>query len=75
MRLYELPRDRPYKSLGLHSWGFYRPGFSEPGLADIWEPLSDNVRALGGNACLVRYEKVAGWSARSLEVTCEILKI
>jgi hypothetical protein len=73
-RLYDYPRDRGYQTLGLHSWGFYRPSFSEPTLADVWEALSDKVRALGGNACIVRYEKVGNISARTLEVTCEVLK-
>jgi hypothetical protein len=74
-RLYDLPHDKPYKNLGTHAWGFYRPSFSEPTLADVWLALSENVRALGGNACLVRYEKVGHITARTLEVTCEVLSI
>jgi hypothetical protein len=74
-RLHDFPRERRYKSLGLHAWGFYRPSFSEPTLADVWEALSEKVRAVGGNACIVRYEKVGNLSARTLEVTCEVLKV
>jgi hypothetical protein len=73
-RLYDYPRGRDYLNLGLHSWGFYRPSFSEPTLADVWDALSEKVRALGGNACIVRYEKVGNISARTLEVTCEVIK-
>jgi hypothetical protein len=74
-RLSDYPRDRGYQKLGLHSWGFYRPSFSEPTLADVWDALSDKVRDLGGNACIVRYERIGNISARTLEVTCEVLRI
>jgi hypothetical protein len=74
-RLYEPAHDHPYKGLGLHAWGFYHPGFAEPLLADIWAPLSEKVRALGGNACVVRYEHVTTVWSRTLEATCEVLKI
>ena len=74
-RLYTLPTDGNYKNLGLHAWGFYRPSFSEPTLADVWDALSEKVKALGGNACIVKYERVGHWTARTLEVTCEVLKL
>jgi hypothetical protein len=74
-RLYDYPKERGYQTLGMHSWGFYRPSFSEPTLADVWEALSEKVRALGGNACIVRYEKVGHISARTLEVTCEVIRV
>jgi hypothetical protein len=74
-RLYSLPSEGSYKNLGLHSWGFYRPGVSEPMLADVWDALAEKVKALGGNACIVRYEKVGNITARTLEVTCEVLKL
>jgi hypothetical protein len=73
-RLYTLPNGN-YKNLGLHSWGFYRPSFSEPTIADVWDALSENVIALDGNACIVRYERVGWLTARTLEVTCEVLKL
>lgn len=74
-RLYDYPPNRAYQSLGLHSWGFYRPSFSEPTLADVWEALSGKVTALGGNACIVRYEQVGHITARTLTVTCEVLNV
>ena len=74
-RLYDFPKNRHYTNLGLHAWGFYRPSFSEPTLADVWEALSVKVNVVGGNACIVRYEKVGNISARTLEVTCEVLKV
>ncbi len=74
-RLYELPAGGNYKNLGLHAWGFYRPSFSEPTLADVWDALSEKVIALGGNACIVRYERVGWVTARTLEVTCEVLRV
>jgi hypothetical protein len=74
-RLNDFPRERRYQNLGLHGWGFYRPSFSEPTLADVWEALSEKVRVIGGNACIVRYEKVGNITARTLEVTCEVLKV
>lgn len=74
-RLYDYPSNRAYQSLGLHSWGFYRPSFSEPTLADVWHALSEKVTALGGNACIVQYEQVGHITARTLQVTCEVLKV
>lgn len=74
-RLYDYPRENGYKNLGLHAWGFYRPSFSEPTLADVWGALSEKVRTLGGNVCIVRYEKVGHITARTLEVTCEVLAV
>ena len=47
-RLYDYPRERGYQTLGMHSWGFYRPSFSEPTLADVWGALSEKVQALAG---------------------------
>lgn len=73
-RLYELPSGN-YENLGLHSWGFYRPSFAEPTIADVWDALSEKVIAIGGNACIVRYERVGWLTARTLEVTCEVLKL
>ena len=74
-RRYDLPTSGNYKNLGLHAWGFYRPSFSEPTVADVWEALSEKVIALDGNACIVRYERVGWLTARTLEVTCEVLAL
>ena len=73
-QLYDYPRSGSYQTLGTRAWGFYRPSFAEPGLADVWEDLSAKVRAMGGNACIVRYQKVNGFTARNIDVTCEVLK-
>lgn len=74
-KLEDYPTNRSYRNLGKHSWGFYRPSFSEPTLASVWEALSEEVRGVGGDACIVRYQKVGGWTARTLTVTCEVLDI
>lgn len=74
-RLYDLPQNVEYTNLGLQAWGFYRPGFTSPRLADVWDDLSEKVRAMGGNACVVRHEDASGLTARTLEVTCEVLRI
>lgn len=73
--LYALPTDKPFKNLGLHAWGFYRPGFFGPQIEDIWPALSEKVRALDGNACIVRRQEITFLNSRSLEVTCEVIKI
>jgi hypothetical protein len=74
-RLYDYPASAKYENLGLHAWGFYRPSFAEPGIADVWDDLSSKVKETGGNACIVRHEKVGGLTARTLEVTCEVLRV
>lgn len=74
-RLYETPHDKPFKNLGLHAWAFYRFTFSEPTLGAVWPALSDKVRALGGNACVVRFERRDALSSQVLQVTCEVISI
>lgn len=74
-RLYELPTKYTYRNLGQHSWGFYRPGFAEPSISSVWEALSEKVIGLGGDVCIVRYESVGSITARTIEVTCEVLKV
>lgn len=74
-KLEDYPTNRSYRNLGKHSWGFYRPSFSEPTLASVWKALSEEVRALGGDVCIVRYQAVGGWTARTLTVTCEVLDL
>ena len=49
-----------YKNLGLHSWGFHRPSFSEPTIADIWDALSEKVTALGGMRALSDMKELDG---------------
>lgn len=73
-RLYDFPKSG-YENLGLHAWGFYRPSFAQPTLDDAWDGISEEVRKMGANACIVRKEKVGGLSARTIEVTCEVLKV
>lgn len=74
-QLYDYPRNGTYQSLGTRAWGFYRPSFAEPGLADVWDDIATRVRAMGGNACIVRYQKVNGFTARNIDVTCEVLNV
>ena len=74
-RMYNPPETKEYISHGLHAWGFYRPGNSPPTLNDVWPELSSKVRAIGGNACVVKDETVSALSARSIEVTCDVITI
>ena len=76
VRLYELPRDQSsYVHLGMGSWNFYRPGFSQSTVADVWPDVAKHVKAAGGNACVVRRESVDQLWGRNLAITCEILKL
>jgi len=76
-RLYELPTDKTtYKRIGLESWSFPRTwGWQEPSATAVWPQISEKVRALGGNVCIVRTERMDLILTRSLAVTCEILKV
>ena len=74
-RLYALPADKPYENLGIHGWGFYRPSFSEPSMGDVWGSVAKKIKALGGNACIVRNQDVNDFTARNIKVTCEVLYV
>jgi hypothetical protein len=71
-RLYELTQQGTYKNHGLHIWGLYRIGMSEPSIASVWEAPSEKVIDVNRNAFMVRYEKVDIITARTIEVTSEV---
>lgn len=73
--LRDAPREGEYQSLGERSWSFYRPGWREPELGDIWPDLSARIRGAGGDACFVKYQHVSTWTARSIDVTCDVLRL
>lgn len=69
------PEVRAYQSRGVYAYKFYRPGMDRPTVYDVWPQLSEQVRANGGNACLMRGQDVGWISLRTITVTCDVLAV
>lgn len=72
--LFEYPAGE-YEILGIYDYDFYRPGFRQPTLSDVWPDLSQDVQNVGGNACIVRDQAVGQANNRFIKVTCEVLRL
>lgn len=73
--LYEYPRDAKFENLGLVEVEHYRVGFREPKLDDALPKLKARAAELGGNAVIVRSQKVDNLSSRKISLTAEVLRL
>lgn len=73
--LYEYPRDVQYENLGVVDVEHYRAGFREPKLEDALPKLKERAAAIGGNAVIVRSQKVDNLTSRKLSLTAEVLRL
>lgn len=73
--LFEYPRDAPYENLGVVEVEHYRAGFREPTLEDAMPKVRDKVIEAGGNAVIIRNQKVMNLSSRRIVVTAEVLRV
>jgi hypothetical protein len=71
--LYDYPRT-PYDNLGIVDFDFYRPGFRQPTLTDALDDLKSKVRAVGGNALIVRDQRIGQQNNRFLHISAEVLR-
>lgn len=74
-QLYEYPRDTAYDNLGVIDVEHYRIGLREPTLADAMPKITAKVQELGGDAFIVRHQKVYNLSSRRIAVTAEVLRL
>ncbi len=72
--LFEYPKA-DYKPLGVFTYDFYKPGFSEPTINDVMPQIEAKVLSVGGNAFIVRDQVVPAIFNRSIKVTCEVIRI
>ncbi|WP_303748426.1 hypothetical protein [Stenotrophomonas pigmentata] len=73
--LYEYPREAKYENLGVVEVEHYRAGFREPKLEDALPKLKERAVELGGNAVIVRSQKVDNLTSRKISLTAEVLRV
>jgi hypothetical protein len=72
--LYAYP-DAKYKNLGVIDFDFYQPGWREPTVTDALPKLKAKVSEVGGNALIVRNQRVGQNNNRFITVSAEVLKV
>ena len=72
--LYEYPKA-PYKNLGVIDFDFYQPGWREPTVTDALPKLKAKVSSVGGNALIVRNQRVGRGNTRFITVSAEVLNV
>ena len=72
--LYEYPPEE-YRNLGVIDFDYYRPGLREPTVTDALPKLKQKVREAGGNALIVRNQKVGQNNSRYITISAEVLSI
>jgi hypothetical protein len=72
--LYEYPSTK-FKSLGVIDFDFYQPGWREPTVTDALPELKQKVRENGGNALIVRDQRIGRHNSRYITISAECLRI
>lgn len=72
--LYGYPNGQ-YKSLGIIDYDYYQPGFHEPTVIDALPNLKEKVREAGGNALIVRNQRIGRNNNRFISISAEVLQI
>ncbi|MFA5170404.1 MAG: hypothetical protein WC426_02480 [Sulfuriferula sp.] len=73
--LYAYPPTATFKSLGLIDFDYYQPGFREPTVTDALPKLKEKVSEVGGNALIVRNQRMNRYNARYITISAEVLRI
>jgi hypothetical protein len=72
--LYGYP-DAKFKNLGVIDFDYYQPGWREPTVTDALPKLKAKVSEVGGNALIVRNQRVGQNNNRFITVSAEVLKV
>lgn len=72
--LYDYPKGE-YRSLGVIDYDYYQPGFRQPTVTDALPNLKAKVLASGGNALIIRNQRIGAKNNRFLEISAEVLQI
>ena len=72
--LYDYPKAK-YKNLGVIDFDYYQPGFREPTVSDALPKLKAKVSSVGGNALIVRNQKIGSNNNRFITVSAEVLNV
>lgn len=72
--LYDYPQTK-FRNLGIIDFDFYQPGFRQPSVTDALPKLKDKVRQIGGNALIVRNQRIGQNNNRFIAISAEVLFI
>ncbi len=72
--LYDYPAAR-FKNLGVVDFDFYQPGWREPTVTDALPKLKAKVTEVGGNALIVRNQRIGRNNNRFISISAEVLLV
>ena len=72
--LYDYPKGS-FTNLGVIDFDYYQPGFHEPTVNDALPDLKAKALAVGGNALIVRNQRLGQNNNRFITVSAEVLRI
>jgi hypothetical protein len=72
--LYGYPHAK-YTNLGIIDFDYYQPGFREPTVTDALPDLKAKVRSVGGNALIVRNQRIGSHNNRFISISAEVLNV
>ena len=70
--LYTYPNSN-FKSLGIIDFDYYQPGFREPTVTDALPELKEKVREAGGNALIIRNQRIGQFNSRFITISAEVI--
>jgi hypothetical protein len=72
--LYDYPSAN-FKNLGVIDFDFYQPGFRQPTVTDALPKLKAKVQEVGGNALIVRNQRIGQNNNRFITISAEVLSV
>jgi hypothetical protein len=72
--LYDYPKAE-FDNLGTISFDYYQPGFREPTVTDALPDLKSKVLSVGGNALIVRDQRIGRSNNRFIQISAEVLRV
>lgn len=75
LKLTDYPANRNYRIISTIEITAYRAGLSQPTPDAVWDEVSKEISARGGNACLLRGRRPDDIWKRRIWITCEVLAV
>jgi hypothetical protein len=72
--LYDYPSAK-FNNLGVIDFDYYQPGWREPSVTDALPKLKAKVMSVGGNALIVRNQRVGRHNNRFITISAEVLDV
>lgn len=75
LKLTDYPANRNYRIINTIEITAYRAGLSQLTPDAVWDEVSKEISARGGNACLLRGSRPDDIWQRRIWITCEVLAV